>query len=98
MSKHQAQGIFRLLALLYLLQNLVGLAHTTANYFSGKYFYEGPSWIVGGEGKQFLYSALTSYGISIFAALFVMVYSAELAGLVVHAYAKSEPQEQPLDG
>lgn len=93
MSKNQAQGIFRLLALLYILSHLIHLCNAVINYWSGKYFYEGPDWIMGGEGKEFLYQALTTYGVSILAGAMVMVYSAELAGLVVRAYSQPDSNE-----
>lgn len=96
MSRNQTQGILRLLALLYILTNVIGLAQSVVNYLSGKFLYEGPEWIIGGEGKEFLYSALTSYGVSILGGGIILIYSAELASLVVRAYRQPDSKEGEL--
>lgn len=65
---------------------MIHLCHAVVSFWSGEYFYEGTDWIMGGEGKELFYRALTTYGVSILGGAIVMIYSAELAGLVVRAY------------
>jgi len=96
MSKNQAQGIFRLLALLYILNNLIHLCNAVVSYWRGTNLYKGVDWLMSGEGKELFYHALTNYGVSIFCAAMVMIYSAELAGLVVRAYSQPDSQENEL--
>lgn len=86
MSKHMAEGFIRLFGLYLILITAISILRAGVNHVLGESVYEGMAWMTftGGEDNRLMY-AVANWGLTVACAIAILMYSGEMARLVVRS-------------